>query len=75
MSGILYFFLFYKKQSRRPVKFEHQDHQHLHFNLICIDDILSLASKEQSRAVLIVEGDEDGWGDVAHLSFKFTINE
>ena len=57
------------------MKFEHQDHQHLHFNLICIDDILSLASKEQSRAVLIVEGDEDGWGDVAHLSFKFTINE
>ena len=70
MSGILYFFLFYKKQSRRPVKFEHQDN-YLHFNLICIDDILPLASQEQSRAVLIVEGDEDGWGDVAHLSFKF----
>ena len=56
--------------SRRPVKFEHQDN-YLHFNLICIDDILSLASQEQSRAVLIVEGDEDGWRDVAHLSFKF----
>ena len=56
------------------MKFEHQDN-YLQFNLICIDDILSLASKEQSRAVLIVEGDEDGWGDVAHLSFKFTINE
>ena len=52
------------------MKFEHQDN-YLHFNLICIDDILSLASQEQSRAVLIVEGDEDGWGDVAHLSFKF----
>ena len=56
--------------SRRPVKFEHQDN-YLHFNLICIDDILSLASQEESRAVLIIEGDEDGWGDVSHLSFKF----
>ena len=64
MSVILYFFLFYKKET---VKFEHQDN-YLHFNLVSIDDILSLASKEQSRAVLIVEGDEDGWGDVAHLS-------
>ena len=36
-------------------------------HLIGIDHILPLAGEEESGAVLVVEGNQDRWGHVAHL--------